>query len=515
MEEAWQEMCDGLRHDIACLQEERQTWQEQRAHWESEMAAYHDALATLARQFDEFQQDRQREGDWESERAAYQDALADLAGQLDELQHGRQQEHDWEPEMAGYQDALAHLARQFDEFQQERQREHDWESERAGCQDALAGLAKQFDEFQQDRQREHDAWVEQLQQLQALVEAAASARHEQPVADAGLFGEETEDPSDHGDQMLPNDDRQDARLGRFLYDEPETPESEEDPGQETESPWLEDRSSLLPQPDFAAEAFRADDGSDEDSAGMMRAEDECAPDASYVTEEYDQGDALDEDEGEDSAVTPTPDWLAQYQEQQDDSDSSISDYMNRLLQRVGGSDETPSFGDERGVEAPATASENASSSETASQPPETEAEPAEHAALPQPEPSPYPAEKGDEGNAPRNTAPERGSNIAAMRELANASARNAIHTCDKKRTAKSAMGRIPLLLVELVCGGTLLYWAIHSGQAVAYAGAAVCFIAAAMTGMHTLFLFLRTALAALRMPEFRETAEPAHADEGA
>jgi hypothetical protein len=119
----------------------------------------------------------------------------------------------------------------------------------------------------------------------------------------------------------------------------------------------------------------------------------------------------------------------------------------------------------------------------------------------------------EEEFAPRNAVPEGASNLAAMRELANVSARNAIQTCDKKRSAKGVLGRIPLLLLELGFGGLLLYWAVHSGQTIAYVAVVVCFVAAAITGAHTLSLLARTALAAMTMPTLRESTESSQADD--
>jgi hypothetical protein len=195
----------------------------------------------------------------------------------------------------------------------------------------------------------------------------------------------------------------------------------------------------------------------------------------------------------------------QYQEQQDESDSSISDYMNRLLGRAAGNDEAQSSGGESGTGPHASASEDAPPSEIAAPSPETETKGA--AAPPTPEPSNVPTQNAEEEYAPRNSVPERASHLAAMRELANVSARNAIQTCDKKRSAKGVLGRIPLLLLELGFGGLLLYWAVRSGQAIAYVAVVVCFIAAAITGVHTLWFLAKTALAAMRMPTLRESTE--------
>lgn len=417
MEESWQETFDGLRAEIASLQEERQTWHDQRRHWESELA---------------------------------------------------------------------------------------------GHRDALSNLARQLDEFQQVRQREQDAWLEELQQLKTLIETAVSASHEPQVEDASLQAEKTAEPPDCGTHELPQQGVDEARFDRFFRDETETAESQNDLKREQESQWLEDRDAFLQQPDTASDTSDASDALLDDSADRMPAEDHCAPDVSCVTQDSDQTEESDADE--ESASSQSPSWVAQYEDPQDETDSSITDYMNRLLQRVGGNDQASAFGDERGTEAARPASEDAASSESDAQPAASEMESEDGACSAQPETSPAPDDDGNREFTPRNSAPERDSNMAAMRELANNSARSAIQTCDKNRTAKGALGRIPLLLVELGCGGLLLYWAMRSDQALAYAGTAVCLIAAAMTGVHTLWLFFRTVLAALTMPEFRETPEAAHAD---
>ncbi len=553
IETTWQEMCEGLSQEVACLQQERKIWQDERSRWESEMAEY---------------------------------------------------------------------------------------------QETLTGLTKQFDEFQQSRQVEHDAWLEELQQLQAVVEAAAANLDALPEEDVTLHHEEIVDPSDHGDESLPEDDGPQSRFDRFLNSEIETSEKDEGMDQRDEAQWPEDSGSFIEQPAYGSDTIRALHGSDEEptsamlvneldtaetayvtedcvepaeseeefgrgeesqwpeengafleqsdlasdafdmgetshgetvnaipveeqciadpsygmedkvetveshgeleqeetplwqehdnshlhqpdiesdsfdrcdtideeSADAISVGDQASPTPSYLMEDCDQGDSRDTDENTAPPPQP-PSWLLQYQDQQEDSDSSIADYMNRLLQRVDGSDEAASSSAETGDGGNSPITEPAPSSAIVPQPPEAEPKTEGPTDSPAPEPTALTVSGDKEEYTPRNSAPERGSNMAALRELANASAQNAIETCDKSRTAKSAMGRIPLLLVELVCGGLMLVWSMRTGHGVAYAGMVVCFIAAAMTGVHTLWLFLRTALAAMAMPNSRETAERAQPED--
>jgi len=395
-----------------------------------------------------------------------------------------------------------------------------WESELAGYRNLLGDLQTQFEEFQHLRQREHESWLEEVQHLQSLLDAVTRATETPSVQTGTLVSQEPEGPVYNGDSGLLQDENPGADADRFIYDEDREAESEDGLEQEESSPWMEDREGDLQRPGFLSEAFaESSDSQDEPSDaflshGMDVTDTSCMPEDEIPSDAADEYEQPDEEPDEEPSVAHPPNWLQQYQDQQDDMDDSITDYMSRLLQRVGGEDETPSPREARSVPASSPPSKEPPPREETPESSDTEMSTEEQMTSAQPEvPDSVAQEDGLEKDfSPRNAAPERETNMAAMRELANVSARSAIHTCDKNRTAKSAMGSMPFLVAELGIGGLLLYWATTSNQAIAYAAAAIAFLAAALTGARTVCLFLKTALASLSMPRLPDAAKHAHED---
>lgn len=143
-------------------------------------------------------------------------------------------------------------------------------------------------------------------------------------------------------------------------------------------------------------------------------------------------------------------------------DDSIEAYMNRLLQRVQGGSTgasiAPSPAITRPVE-PTHRDESSASLAGASATPAGAAEPLGAAplsahqsavagsSLPA-EPAPY---------IPRSQAPERTSNLAAMRELANNSARSAIAHSVRKRMVHQQISKFALCGVAIFTGGAIMF----------------------------------------------------------
>jgi hypothetical protein len=73
---------------------------------------------------------------------------------------------------------------------------------------------------------------------------------------------------------------------------------------------------------------------------------------------------------------------------------------------------------------------------------------------------------------PRSQAPELTTNLKAMRELANESARTAIHTSVRKRGGASAMGRFFVAVAALIIGGMLIWLSPSFTSLTAYGAAA-------------------------------------------
>jgi hypothetical protein len=74
----------------------------------------------------------------------------------------------------------------------------------------------------------------------------------------------------------------------------------------------------------------------------------------------------------------------------------------------------------------------------------------------------------DRRSVPR-TAPERSSNLTAMRELANQSARTAIDSHVERRWGQTVLGNLFVTVAALVTGLTLWYWSAHITGVVGFA----------------------------------------------
>ena len=158
----------------------------------------------------------------------------------------------------------------------------------------------------------------------------------------------------------------------------------------------------------------------------------------------------------------------------DGGEVSIEDYMNSLLARVGG-----------GASAPTSEPDLPQS-----QPPEPdipqpvlESIPAE-SELPMPS-TPVLAEEPKEVAmlsasefVPRSRAPE--ANLAAMRELANASTRSAIDRADKSRTGVMLMTNVGASLIPILVGLSLVVFGLRGYYSLLFFGVICCFVGAYM-----------------------------------
>ncbi|MEM8912457.1 MAG: FHA domain-containing protein [Planctomycetota bacterium] len=150
-------------------------------------------------------------------------------------------------------------------------------------------------------------------------------------------------------------------------------------------------------------------------------------------------------------------------------DDSIEAYMNRLLQRVGGSSDEATAATTTSSVTATVAAESAAISESS--------------VVPEPEPAPEP-EVGaepidpDAPLVPRSQAPERNRDLSAMRELANQSARSAISKSAKfqsKHTRSQAMVKFASAGIAIACG--LAAFALVQGFLKAIAAVAALIIA--------------------------------------
>jgi hypothetical protein len=123
----------------------------------------------------------------------------------------------------------------------------------------------------------------------------------------------------------------------------------------------------------------------------------------------------------------------------DGDEESIENYMERLLGRIRGE-----HGNER-------------STPVKCEPAPQETPPVEEQEPPQMPAAPPSEETLDETEyVPRSAAPERSSNLAAMRELANESAHSAINTCFRRRRRSFVFGKVLLALFAVAVAATVV-----------------------------------------------------------
>ena len=149
-----------------------------------------------------------------------------------------------------------------------------------------------------------------------------------------------------------------------------------------------------------------------------------------------------------------------------DSEESIEDYMARLLQRVRGSDEDPAS-----ISAGTPAKEPAATIS-----PNTADKSAEEAADNSENETQDPDEPAAE-YTPRKQAPELSSNMDALRELANESARAAIDSSVRRRSGATAAGRFVVAIVAAVIGCALLYLRSSLHESTIYGAVLILFVA--------------------------------------
>lgn len=194
-------------------------------------------------------------------------------------------------------------------------------------------------------------------------------------------------------------------------------------------------------------------------------------------------DDVPEDQEPAAAKTPEPAWKSLVPEQETkapatvaatDEEDSIEAYMQRLLQRVSGDDSSsrrPMANHAAPVAAPA---------------------PTERTAAP---PAPAKADAAEEpfdfnSYVPR-TAPELTANLAAMRELANTSARTAIDSSSKRKQAKHATSKIVLSLGAIGTAIALGWLSLRTHSLLSYYAALSAGAASLLWGLHAGYLWIK------------------------
>lgn len=234
--------------------------------------------------------------------------------------------------------------------------------------------------------------------------------------------------------------------------------------------------------DFAADAEKAEDLSSRSESEIRQAlssmQDESLPsiqDEALSTfqnaEQFEHAERRAEIEKANANVTPSGDV------DESDGEESVEDYMNRLLNRMRGNPDA----------APEPAKPQAPpKSETHSRIAELHKENLESMEGPDATQPPK-AEKpfNPDEFVPRVSAPEKVQNLAAMRELANTTARSAIHKSSRERDVRGILFEAAVAFITFVVGGALLS---VNGFALnfAFVTAMTCFAFAFIWGIRSL-----------------------------
>lgn len=142
-------------------------------------------------------------------------------------------------------------------------------------------------------------------------------------------------------------------------------------------------------------------------------------------------------------------------EQADEDGADVQNYMNSLLQRLNGGS------------APAAAPASSKAAQTESLKPAPEA--ANSKTKPTPKPQVTTPLNPDEF-IPKRVAPERVSNLAAMRELANATSRNAVKSSELRRKQARANAQLLIAGVGVVCAAIMAVLSRGTGDVFFYLG---------------------------------------------
>ena len=105
--------------------------------------------------------------------------------------------------------------------------------------------------------------------------------------------------------------------------------------------------------------------------------------------------------------------------------------------------------------------------------------------------APLPEEPFDFATYIPRTAPELTANLAAMRELANTSARTAIDSSSKRKQARYASSKIYLSLGAIGTAVALGWLSLRTHSVLSYYAALSAGLASLLWGMHAGYLWLK------------------------
>jgi hypothetical protein len=399
-------------------------------------AELEDSRETLAKQDDSGVQSQhaiqERQTELDQQAARLDQRASQLAERESELQQAQEEldreRADW---TNAHQEAQSQLYSERDALEQQRVELDRQLGEAAEAAEAHAALNEQRREVE----HQEKAWREERDRLQVelvnaseQLEALLSERSDWAAAQTQLK-EEQQQAASRIDELQDELTQQQAECEALRSAREPSSESRVDsPNSDTPL----DESPSFEQPTSEAPADSSD------LLARLREEalqnDEIWPHDDNASRA--KSDTLDVAIRDSGAASPVSVDVASEDEE------SIEDYMTKLMQRVSGHHES---------RANATAKS-------------AKAEPAKPAPVaPQPSPAVAPPSRPEPSEpfqmaAPRKTPVELTSNLAAMRELANSSARSAIDTSVQQRWSQAALGKISVAILALVSSALLLYW---------------------------------------------------------
>jgi hypothetical protein len=200
-----------------------------------------------------------------------------------------------------------------------------------------------------------------------------------------------------------------------------------------------------------------------------------------------------------------------------EEDQSIRDYLERLLERV--SAERPSRmarpASDEPTNEPAAVVEDFADLEARM--PETVEGPADEPA-PSVQQTAFARSASDASQrcgsrppaTPGRSGEPAGTDIRAMRALANVAAQTVIMEFESKKHAKLAMDKLLVMLVCLPCGLLLLYWYSVHRLGLTYIAASIAFFAVALWGCQAIQFFARVLAARLSLAQLWRDRDTQH-----
>ena len=180
-----------------------------------------------------------------------------------------------------------------------------------------------------------------------------------------------------------------------------------------------------------------------------------------------------------TVVAQSPQEVRRAATQHEGDEESINDYMARLMERVRATS--------GGVESSAYGGQSLAASPAPEPPRAVEEKPIEENPIEAPAAAPAPtlrSRREDADAGPRAVAPERQAGLAAMRELANLSAHNALSKHARRQMILTIRTKLLTMGLGLAAGGAMVWlWRQPGANVLTIYGAAASFVVALVWGI--------------------------------